>query len=629
MKRTSQFGRTMLETISILALIGVLGVTGIYMYKKGMDSVRADSVVKDVLIRAEQKNANDNLNDMGTKKNVFVPEYKKGTGDASEYRTKGSYGYSYEITYSAAHAVVVKTNDTIITPGACNAIKSKLMTYDTKKSPRVVCAVQNPLQGNDIVRNCVNDATDIISNGCPDENIDNLYFVVAFGQSVERRAPLPRAEISPNREEGNCPVGTSKDGTGESIGENGCRCLHPSAHWTGSHCVICDENEVWNSVSKECKVNCPAGSSVLGTGDVTSNSSCQCDEPNTRWYINSCLLPCAVGTSINGEGGEVSDGCKCQYAGHYWNSVERNCQPCPVGSSIEGLGGVVSGMNFCRCNGVGETWSMKTQRCIVGCSGDKVLNSDETACVCPMNTIEKEDNENLCVQCNDNDDCPEDFICQNNYCEEEEIDCAHGICQSCVIVGGKYQRANLPSGTDCETAGVQGKCDGNGICYPLIRNTCKSIGACPSGEFCNYGGTFESGAQQNGYFGKTPNVCQKVNAKKYIYKDQETNEDIVFYYNSKKDLKSWCRAADNSSNCTWGYLAYYGAKDWCKSIGKRLLTNEEFKKYETVLKSFLPKTIGGYSYWVDGGAYDPNSSSAYSGRLDGYAQTGGVVCLDP
>ncbi len=277
MKRTSQFGRTMLETISILALIGVLGVTGIYMYKKGMDSVRADSVVKDVLIRAEQKNANDNLNDMGTKKNVFVPEYKKGTGDASEYRTKGSYGYSYEITYSATDAVVVKTNDTIITPGACNAIKSKLMTYDTKKSPRVVCAVQNPIQGNDIVRNCVNDATDIISNGCPDENIDNLYFVVAFGQSVERRAPLPRAEISPNREEGNCPVGTSKDGTGESIGENGCRCLHPSAHWTGSHCVICDENEVWNSRLKICEHGCPTDVPVWdGMKCVQCVSSEQC-----------------------------------------------------------------------------------------------------------------------------------------------------------------------------------------------------------------------------------------------------------------------------------------------------------------------------------------------------------------
>ena len=210
--------------------------------------------------------------------------------------------------------------------------------------------------------------------------------------------------------------------------------------------------------------------------------------------------------------------------------------------------------------------------------------------------------------------------------EEEARNCRYGICQSCTNNGGSFVRTNLPSGTACESAGVAGECDGNGICYPQERNTCNGFGSCPEGEFCNYGGTYDSGAQQSGRFGKTPNVCQEVNPKIFTYIDPQTNEEIIFYYNSYKDLKSWCRAADNDPNCTWGYLAYYGARDWCNSLDKRLLTNAEFKQYEEVLKTFLPKTMEGYSYWVDGGAYNPNSSNAYSGRLDGYAQTGGVVC---
>jgi hypothetical protein len=110
-----------------------------------------------------------------------------------------------------------------------------------------------------------------------------------------------------------------------------------------------------------------------------------------------------------------------------------------------------------------------------------------------------------------------------------------------------------------------------------------------------------------------------------LYVNPKSGTNVVFYYNSKRDLKSWCRAADNSSNCTWGYLAKAGAEDWCRSLGASLLSYDEFVRYEEFLRGFLPKTIGGYSYWVTDGCYTTGGKD--SGRPDGYWGKGGVVCV--
>ncbi len=81
MRYFSQLGRTMLETMMVMGIIGILSITGIYMYKNAMNGVRADAIIKDVLLRASQVKGNADLNRSGIGKRVYTPEYKKTKGN--------------------------------------------------------------------------------------------------------------------------------------------------------------------------------------------------------------------------------------------------------------------------------------------------------------------------------------------------------------------------------------------------------------------------------------------------------------------------------------------------------------------------------------------------------------------
>ena len=290
---------------------------------------------------------------------------------------------------------------------------------------------------------------------------------------------------------------------------------------------------------------------------------------------------------------------------------------CPVGSS-KGASGDNTNVPGCRCNSGTPVWS--GSRCISKCFGDKVLATNGE-CVCPNGKMVKRGTSNTCVECNEDADCSGGLSCIDNKCTTDlGDDCRWGICQTCDENG---VRRNILEDHACEVAGLHGRCNRNGTCYPSGGRRCSSARGCPSGEFCNYGGTLNSSKRQQGTFGQTSNVCQKIDAQKFTYKK------VVYYYNSEKDLKSWCRAANNKANCKWGYLAKPGAESWCASLGKRLLTKAEMANVWDALKEKLPQTYTGYAYWVKEGAWMVDTKGKRSfgnGHPDGYGGNGGVVC---
>lgn len=204
--------------------------------------------------------------------------------------------------------------------------------------------------------------------------------------------------------------------------------------------------------------------------------------------------------------------------------------------------------------------------------------------------------------------------------DPESNECRYSPCQTCTDNGaGGQNRGFQPEGTPCVQAGIEGTCDNLGHCVPDSQDYCNGGGQCGAGYFCNYGGTgYGAGSNQKG---ETPQVCEKVSPR------TATINGVKYYYNSLTDLKSWCRGADRSQNCTWGYLSHYGAEDWCRSIGKRLLTSAEFSAAYNDLVRILPSVDSGRmtTYWVAEGAMNsPNGVD--TGRFDGYAGKGGVVC---
>ena len=330
---------------------------------------------------------------------------------------------------------------------------------------------------------------------------------------------------------------------------------------------------------------------------------------------------CPLGTSSNGAGGIAVAGCRCNNSEELWNGKICEVKVCPEGSSRSASKGDKTNVAGCRCKDETPIWY--GSHCVKKCSGDKVLSADGRDCVCPNGTVEKENSHDLCVECNDASDCFSEHECINNKCIgeiEDYNDCRWGICQTC---DKNNVRKNITEPHACEVAGLPGLCNGNGTCYPTKGRHCSSMKGCPSGFFCNYGGKYNSNKKQKGKFGQTPDVCQSVDPQEFTYKDK------TYYYNSKKDLKSWCRAANNTANCKWGYLSKQGAESWCASLEKRLLTRSEMSQVWDVLKKELPQTYTGYAYWLQEGIWLEDKKGGRSfgkGRPDGYGGMGGVVC---
>lgn len=193
--KQSQFGRTMLETIMVMGIIGVLSVVGIYMYKDAMNGVRADGIVKDVLLIATQNNANMEASHMGSGKRVYTPKYGGSYDNAnlsSSKRISGRYGYSFEVIGSISswesskkvHYIVVKTSGKQITPAVCASLKGKMMAYNRKDgsgdwtSGRIVCMSKtNVVSATEY--NCPS-VVNIIGGSCPSEDSTNFYFAVKY-----------------------------------------------------------------------------------------------------------------------------------------------------------------------------------------------------------------------------------------------------------------------------------------------------------------------------------------------------------------------------------------------------------------------------------------------------------------
>lgn len=312
-------------------------------------------------------------------------------------------------------------------------------------------------------------------------------------------------------------------------------------------------------------INVPMPTSKMTTVSPRKTSTSTYSKPS---------YSCPVGTSSKGKGGIATGGCRCNNVEENWNGRTCEAKPCPEGSSKRTSGkGNWTNIPGCRCNDNTPIWT----------EGHCVQKSSETK-------------------------------------NRDSDDCRWGICQACDAKGNHW---NIEQGQNCEVTGLNGICNGNGTCYPTEGRRCNSIGGCPDGQFCNFGGTFDSNKKQKGRFGKTPNVCQNVMPEEFTYKK------VTYYYNSEKDLKSWCRAANNKANCLWGYLSKSGAESWCASLGKRLLTRNEMAKVWNELKEELPETYTGYAYWVQEGVWIEGKTGKRSfgkGHPDGYGGRGGVVC---
>ena len=162
----NQVGRTMLEIISVMAIIGILSVTGIYMYQTAMVSLRANDVIEE-----------------GSKKFASRSEKTNRTTvvvtSRAQKRTAYGYGLSdAEVDSSCANRIMVSVG----------AVNSGDRSIDTDVCMKLLSSVGEnmPIKGIYLKNEC----TQLNSELCTQsEKISMLRF--EFAQESELSIPTP------------------------------------------------------------------------------------------------------------------------------------------------------------------------------------------------------------------------------------------------------------------------------------------------------------------------------------------------------------------------------------------------------------------------------------------------------
>ena len=114
----SQQGRTLIETISILFVMGIFSVSGLHLYAKAMNSLKINYLMRQVFIRANEL--------------VESPvAIRRKVVDIHITEDKLSYGFRFVDSVHNEHSqkMVIQV-DGYFSFGMCNMLKEKIKTHE-------------------------------------------------------------------------------------------------------------------------------------------------------------------------------------------------------------------------------------------------------------------------------------------------------------------------------------------------------------------------------------------------------------------------------------------------------------------------------------------------------------------
>ncbi len=168
MKSYQENGRSLLEIVAVLAIMGIFTYGSIAAFQAGMSSVRAKYIMEQVQLRVSDV-ISMTENSKGHKRMVYTPEYARNT-DADKYGYSFKAINSHENGSSLAYylakeetkesATVEVTVSGKITPGVCGSLKEKIVVFGDLKEAKT------------------NSGVDIVSSPCPTTTISSITFKV-------------------------------------------------------------------------------------------------------------------------------------------------------------------------------------------------------------------------------------------------------------------------------------------------------------------------------------------------------------------------------------------------------------------------------------------------------------------
>jgi len=392
LRTSAQTGRSMVEMLGVLAIIGVLTIGGLMGYRYAMNKHKANTILNDVSLAMADLTVLDPDGGAITRRAVaFRPD--SGLAMESERTADGNNIVYVSGVAKAVCQILIQIQPTDayehIYDGDLNALTTcadtQAMAFGSKETA----------EGPDTPE-CQNDSDCGANQVCQD------------GRCVDKPAPSDPCENVECFNDGTCNDGS-------------CDCVNG---YTGTSCEIapqCNDSKPCTS-PKQCEnyiCVCPMIGSLNECQEVQkingcdqlvnkTNATCGTNGFCSNGACSECTLPKVVNTAKNG--------CECP--------------------KIAGC--VTQNADTCVCEKCEAEYIKKDGKC-EKCTAPKVPNADQTACECP--TIEhcKTYNDSTCV-CNL---CEDGFAwnASTKLCEEQKTKCGSYTC---------------PAGWTCKTGDVLG-----------------------------------------------------------------------------------------------------------------------------------------------------------------------------
>ena len=278
----AQEGRSMVEMLGVLAIIGVLSIGGIAGYRMAMNRYQANQIANEI--------------------NLMRTDAKMKVARGVELLLGSPYDDEKHLNFNANYGVEVKFEEIETdTPGETE----KGYSFTLSNIPDGVCRPLVTLLDN------MDDTADITIGGKSyyDENASEDFcgetneVMVAF--STKDIGGVSGGSSNPEEPEPECNDETCLGGT---CNEGVCKCNDPTEYWTGYGCTACPE------------------------GARQEDGTCKCTEEGSHLKGSACIT-CPAGVA---EWSDAVDDCVCKEAGKLWTSdgkcidnVCNNGQPCP------------------------------------------------------------------------------------------------------------------------------------------------------------------------------------------------------------------------------------------------------------------------------------------------------------
>ncbi len=400
---SSQTGRSMVEMLGVLAIIGVLTIGGLMGYRYAMNKHKANTILNDVSLAMADLTVLDPDGGAITRRAVaFRPD--SGLAMESERTADGNNIVYVSGVAKAVCQILIQIQPTDayehIYDGDLNALTTcadtQAMAFGSKETA----------EGPDTPE-CQNDSDCGANQVCQD------------GRCVLKPAPSDPCENVECFNGGTCNEGS-------------CDCVNG---YTGTSCEIAPQcND-----SKPCPLPKQCENYICVCPMIDAANECQ-----EVQKINGCDLLVNKTNATCGTNGFCSNGaCSECSSPKVVNTAKNGCE-CP-----KVAGCVTQNADTCVCDKCEDGYIKKDGKC-EKCTAPKVPNADQTACECPKIENCKTYNDSTCV-------CD---ICEDGY---EVVD---GKCievSRCAVDSPVQCGANCcPEGSTCDGD----KCCWNGECCP-------------------------------------------------------------------------------------------------------------------------------------------------------------------